>query len=334
LKGGEHMNKEKGISSIIIISVIVIIVLFAGIGWYFYSKNSTQKQVTQQTDVTQPTTEKGVLRVGEDIDEDGLAADKKEFQPFIDYLVSKLSAQGYTRGEFVGTNSVSEMSQLVREGKVDIMIDSAFPVYVVGKLAGAQPIANRWKTGVETYHSAIFVKQNSPIKTLDDLKGKMLAFDSLTSTVGYFLPKAELIKLGYTLTQKNKPTDPCPATQICYTLVHGSVYESVANGVVPAGAESELEIDGYFGAKIKDYRIISKSPDIYRFLVATRGDMDPTLQSAIKNILFTMDGTQEGRTVLQSFADTAKFTTIASGDAAYGILKDLTSLVEDEIVRQ
>src|SRR5258708_164176 len=324
---------QRGFSGLIII-IVVAVVLAGGIGWYVYTNQIKQQPIAQNLFPTQTVAEKGVLRVGETIDEDGLAADTKEFQPFIDYLVSKLGDKGYTKGEFVGVKTVSEMAQLVREEKIDIIIDSAFPVYVVGKLAGAVPIADRWKGGAQIYHSAIFVKQNSPVKTLDDLKGKMLAFDSTTSTVGYFLPKAELIKQGYTVTQKNKPTDACQPTEICYTFVHASVYETVAKGITPAGAESELEIDGYFKDKIKDYRVISRSLDIYRFLVATNGNMDPNLQNEIKNILFTLDATPAGRKILDSFAQTAKFTSIESTDAVYGVIKDLSSLIEDEIVRQ
>lgn len=326
--------KQKGSAGLVILVIIVVILLIGGVGWYFFHKTTQLRQTLQQTGAVQSSGEKNVLYVGETIDEDGLAADTKEFQPFIDYLVSKLGSQGITKGQFIGTTSVSQMSQLVTQGKIDVVIDSAFPVYVVSKLAGAEVIADRWKGGVGTYHSAIFVKQNSLIKTLDDLRGKMLAFDSKTSTVGYFLPKAELIKQGYVLTEKANPTDPCLPREICYVFVHGNVYDSVANGIVPAGAESELEIDAFYGASISNYRIISKSPDISRFLVATRSDLNPTLRDAIKNELFTMDSTQQGKSVLTSFANTAKFTAIDPTDTTYTVLGGLTDLVEDEIVKQ
>lgn len=325
-------NKQGGSIGISILLGIIVLGIITGTLWYI--KQSQQGTPSVQPTPQVATSETGVLRVGENIDEDGLQADTKEFQPFIDYLVSKLKDQGYTRGEFVGTKSVSEMAQLVREKKIDIVIDSAFPVYVVGKLAGAIPVADRWKGGAATYHTAIFVKQDSPIQTLDDLKGKILAFDSTTSTAGYFLPKAELIKQGYTMTQKNSLKDPVNPNEIGYFYVHGNVYESVANGTVPAGAESELEIDGYFGDKIKNYRIISKTPDILRFLVAVRGDLDSNTTSLIKDTLFSMDTTPEGRKVLDSFAQTAKFTPVTSTDSAYGVIKDLTNIVEEEIIRQ
>jgi len=326
-----HQNHSSRLFGKWIIIIIIFICLIEGITWYLPKILNQQKP---QLQISQNDNQKGVLYVGENIDEDGLAVDTKEFQPFINYLLSKLGTYGYTKAEFVGTTSVSEMAGLVREGKIDIIIDSAFPVYVVSKLAGTQVIADRWKGGVGTYHSAIFVKKESTINTLDDLKGKILAFDSTTSTVGYFLPKAELIKEGYTLLQKKTPSDSCPSTAICYVFVHGNVYENVAKGIVPAGAESELEIDGYFGKSIINYRIIKRLPDIPRFLVATSSNLNPSMTNTIKNTLFTMDQSSEGRTILKSFADTAKFTPVANNDASYGVIKDLSDLVEAEIIQQ
>lgn len=338
MRGGGIMEKnshQKGSADLfIIIGIIVFGLIIIGGGWYLYMKSSKPKPITAVI-APQPTANAaGVLRIGQTIDENGLTADQKEFQPFIDYLVSKLAGQGITKGEFVGATSVSEMAQMVRDGQIDMVIDSAFPVYVVDKLAGGQVLADRYKGGPGTYHTAIFVKQNSSIKTLDDLKGKMLAFDSKTSTVGYFLPKAELIKQGYTLVQKTSPTDNCPLTDICYVFVHKSVYETVAHGDTPAGAESELEVDAYFGNQISNYRIISRTPDILRYVVATSAIMKPSLRDAIGNILFSMNTTPQGRIILDSFAQTAKFTPVTDTDAAYGVISDLSSIVEDEIVRQ
>lgn len=316
------------------LAIIIFICVIGFIGWIFVKNINTTSNIPQSPQIRQNINERGILRVGENIDEDGLAADTKEFQPFINYLVAHLRQYGYTKGEFVGTHSVSEMAEMVREGKIDIVVDSAFPVYVVGQLANAQVIADRWKGGVGTYHSAIFVKQTSSIQTINDLKGKILAFDSNTSTVGYFLPKAELIKQGYTLTQKINPTDACSSKEICYIFVHGNVYASVEKGIIPAGAENEYEINDYFGNKIINYRIINRSPDISRFLVATSSSMDPKLTDTIKNILFTMDQNPQGRQTLHSFADTAKFTPIENNDAAYGEIKSLSNVVEDEIIKQ
>ncbi len=312
--------------------VVCVFILTSGVfAWHYY----TSKVAIPTATSTTSTPDKSVLKVGTIIDEDGVEADRKEFTPFINYMVSQLHDQGITKGSFVPDTSVSNMAKLLREGKVDIYIDSIFPVFVADRLSGSQMIANRWKEGVEKYHTAVFVKTSSTIKTTDDLKGKMLAFDSPTSTVGYFLPKAELIKLGYTLTEKQKTTDPVAANEIGYTFVHGDVFDDVQNGVTPAGAESEQEIRDHFGATFdQQYRIVTTTPDVLRFLVTGRQDMAPSLRSAIKASLLSMDKSTAGQTTLKLFSGTAKFTDVGSdNDAAYGEIQNLTDLIEKEIVQ-
>ncbi|MDE2588937.1 MAG: PhnD/SsuA/transferrin family substrate-binding protein, partial [Patescibacteria group bacterium] len=77
-----------------------------------------------------------------------------------------------------------------------------------------------------------------------------------------------------------------------------------------------------------------RSPDIYRFLVATSPQMSSSLRSAIETVLVTMHTTDEGRNVLSSFGDTTKFTAIENTEATYGIISNLSSVVESEIVSQ
>jgi phosphonate transport system substrate-binding protein len=47
------------------------------------------------------------------------------------------------------------------------------------------------------YHSVICVKSDSPYKTIDDLKGKSIAFADPNSTSGFLIPTYYLRKLGY-----------------------------------------------------------------------------------------------------------------------------------------
>src|SRR5258708_40081840 len=128
MREGEIMEKnshQKGFGDLfIIIGIIALGLLIIGGGWYFYMKSSKIKQI--MVIVPQPMANTArVLRIGQTIDENGLTADQKEFQPFIDYLVSKLEGQGITKGQFVGATSVSQMTQLVRDGQLDMVIDSA-----------------------------------------------------------------------------------------------------------------------------------------------------------------------------------------------------------------
>jgi len=51
--------------------------------------------------------------------------------------------------------------------------------------------------GSTGYYSVLYVKSDSPYQTLEDLKGKTLAFADPNSTSGYLVPSYELKKNGY-----------------------------------------------------------------------------------------------------------------------------------------
>jgi phosphonate transport system substrate-binding protein len=311
----------------LIAAALVIFALLIVGGAYAAMHKKTNKPASQ-------TNSNSVLRVGTTIDEDGLVANTQEYTPFINYMATQLHSQGIIKAEFVPQTSVSAVVKSINQGKTDVYIDSVFPVFVADRLSGSKLLADRWKEGVEKYHTAIFVKQNSPIKTVADLNGKIIAMDSNTSTVGYFLPKAELLKAGYKLNEKQQASDSVSNSEIGYQFVHGKVFDSVANGVLPAGAESEQEIRDHFGASFdQDYRIIMTSPNVLRFAVTTRPGMQPALRAAIKNTLLNMDQSDNGKFVLQKFSDTAKFTDVGNDtDAAFGEIQKLTDYVEQEII--
>src|SRR5688500_4799924 len=54
-----------------------------------------------------------------------------------------------------------------------------------------------WLTG----HALIFTRTDGETKRLEDLKGKIIAFEDPESTSGYFLPKLFLTRKGFTLSR-------------------------------------------------------------------------------------------------------------------------------------
>ena len=60
----------------------------------------------------------------------------------------------------------------------------------------------RWKGGIAEYRSLIFTNTGSGISRLEDLRGKIIAFEDPGSTSGYFLPKLFLLKKGFSVVEK------------------------------------------------------------------------------------------------------------------------------------
>ena len=264
----------------------------------------------------------------------------QEYQTFLDYVVSQLGALGIARGEVVLAKTPVEMAKFMRQAKVDIYSDTAFPSYIAYQLAEAELLVSRWKKGVEKYHSTIFIRRGSGITSLDDLKGRMIAFEDPGSTSAYFLPKAELIKRGYRLTEKLTPADPVAPDEIGYyfSMSDEQVVTDVMNGTAAAGAQQEAEIFQYLtetGQADNSAALLLVTRDIYRSMVLVRRDLNPELKAALKQLLLAMDQTPEGLAVLKQFRKTAAFGEfLPSPEAALGSIKELSKFVEKEIVQQ
>ena len=268
--------------------------------------------------------------------------DKKigQARPLADYLAQRLSAFGITRAEVLLTRSPVELAKLMRQGKIDVYYDTIFPSFVVNKLADSQLFLARHKKGVERYHAVIFVKGESGIGSLDDLQGKMIAFEDPGSTSAYFLPKAELLKRGYTLTEKSNPEDAVGPNEIGYyfTLSDEQVVADVINGVASAGGQQEREIYAYLdanGQPKESAEILFNTSEVYRAVLSVRKDLDPGLVVALKEVLLGMDGTAEGRAALDAFSKTKKFSEfMPNPSAALAPMAQLATLVEKEIVQR
>ena len=322
----------------IIATLFIFLFALCVVGLLLFVTSSIQALVTPpvrtQSPLVIPLKPASTFVIAGTIDENGIAADRQEYQPFVDYLTKHLRSVGITSVQYIPMEDPTDIAVAMREQQVDAVIDSVFPVYVVDELSGAVPILDRWKGGEESYNSVVFVRASSTIQNLDDLKGKVIAFDSPNSTAGYFLPKAELIQLGYALTEKSSSTDSVPPNEIGYVFMHGNVYQSVQDGVTVAGAESQGEVEGYFGSTISQYRYLFTTHAVPRFLVAVRGDLDPAVTNVFTNVLLGMSSTTDGQQTLFSFADTSRFTSLTGSSTAYGVVGTLTNLVEDEIIRQ
>ncbi|HWP56443.1 MAG TPA: phosphate/phosphite/phosphonate ABC transporter substrate-binding protein [Candidatus Acidoferrales bacterium] len=243
-----------------------------------------------------------------------------QFSPLAAYLGRELRADGVSVGKVVVAEGIREMAALLKAGKVDIYLDSAFPSLAVSQLSGSRLILRRWRHGVGDYHSVIFVKKASGIEKLEDLQGRMIAFDHPASTSGYFMPKVAFSEKGLRLAQKNAPAAHVEAREVGYIFTRhfeNTAYW-VAHGKVAAGAIDSREYSK-INRKRRQFTLIFQSPSLPRQIVSHRADMEPWLLARIKDVLLKMDQSEDGRKALRAF-ETTKFDEL-DPVSLYPILK-------------
>jgi phosphonate transport system substrate-binding protein len=143
---------------------------------------------------------------------------------------------------FVATDYTA-LVEAMRSGQVDIAWLAPFAFVLAEKNSGAKVLLKSVRHGQASQYSAIIVKENSPYKKIEDLKGKTIAWTDPSSSSGHIVPKSALIAQGIDPdTFFKKQT---------WAGSHESLVMAVVNGTVDAGATYTDDPEGKTGSWTK-----------------------------------------------------------------------------------
>jgi phosphonate transport system substrate-binding protein len=254
-----------------------------------------------------------------------------EFQPLADYLAAGLKEFGIGEGRVKVAKDFDTMIKWLKEGEVDLYFDSPFPTFILAREAGAQPLLRRWRSGVFEYHSVIFTKADSSINSVEDLKGKMVAYDSPYSTSGFLLPTAYLLEKGLNPVEKPSPTASVAADEVGYvfSFADDNVIQWVISDKAGAGAVAHTNFEKLSPEKKAGLKVLARTENVPRQVVVVRAGLDPKLVEAIKSLLLKLDSTDQGKAILKKFQTTDKFDEFPGGvDTVFGHIRELYELTQ------
>lgn len=145
--------------------------------------------LTSRIDVSSSPAEKQhVYRFGFDLRANEIE-DARQYLPFLAYLES---ATGYHFSlHFTPANR--RLSEEIAEDRIDFAAAGAMSFLEAEELGGAIPLARgRNQQGHDRYRSVFVALPESPIRSLEDLRGRRLAFGSPSSTQGHVIPRLAL----------------------------------------------------------------------------------------------------------------------------------------------
>jgi phosphonate transport system substrate-binding protein len=240
------------------------------------------------------------------------------FRPLVDYAARKLTPTGETKGMVIVAPSAGQMMRLLEEKRVDFYVESPYATYLINRSGAARLLLRRWKGGMAEYRSVIFTSKESGIKRLEDLRGKIIAFEDPGSTSAYFLPKMFLLKKGFSVTEKAKLGSTVSSSEIGY--IFGDTDKNIVNLViqekVAAGALSNDDLSS-LEEKVKNLILtLGESESVPRHLVSVRKDLPEPVRLGLKEILLSMDREEEGKAILRKFDNTTKFDLLPGGEEA------------------
>ncbi|MGO9612701.1 MAG: phosphate/phosphite/phosphonate ABC transporter substrate-binding protein [Dissulfurispiraceae bacterium] len=237
------------------------------------------------------------------VPERNIFAQVERFKPLAEYLSKKIGLK-------VTLKIVPEYGDIIRDF-VPLNLDGAFFGSFTYALAharlGLEVLARPENLkGVSTYFGVIFVRRDSRIRTIKDMKGKRFAFVDKATTAGYLLPLAYFKQNGI----KNYKAY---FKETYFTGTHEDAIMDVLNKRADIGAAKNTEFDRMASAdrRIKNELVILvSSPEVPENALAVRKDLDLTIKTRLKEALLRMNDEPEGREVLEKLGDRRFIETI------------------------
>ncbi|TXI48495.1 MAG: phosphate/phosphite/phosphonate ABC transporter substrate-binding protein [Lysobacter sp.] len=240
---------------------------------------------------------------------------KSHYEPLkrlLDYVVPRMRDVGIREGKVLMAKDAQQMASYLRRGQVDWVTETAATAVQLQERARAQPLLLTERNGVSRYRSLIFVRRDSGIGDLGQLRGRSIAFQNTASTSAYFVPAIELLRRDLALSLLLSPMDRPSGDSVGYVFARSelNIGAWVHKRLVDAGAMSELDWND--PARLPptyrdDLLVIHTSDPIPRALEMTRSDLDPRVRERLIEVLMQAANDTQAREPLKYFFRTTRF---------------------------
>ena len=246
-----------------------------------------------------------------------------ELKPLVDYVAAHMKDLGVTEGAVLLAKNKEEMTKLFLEGKVDWATKGIFQALYYVQASNAEMLLRSWREGVPSYYTVIFARKDHGIRSLNDLKGKKIAFQDRGSTSAYFVPLAMFKQAGFELTELDSPRSKVPPGQVGFAFAREelNIATWVHQRIADAGAFHNQDWDNPEHnpeAMKQDMTIIQKSKPLPRMIEVVRKDLEPNIKMRLKEILLKVHEDPKAKQALKSYSSTTKFDDI-EGEANAGV---------------
>ncbi|MET0327403.1 MAG: phosphate/phosphite/phosphonate ABC transporter substrate-binding protein [Luteimonas sp.] len=245
----------------------------------------------------------------------------EQLKPLLDYVVARMGDVGITEGRVLMARDAQQMQSYLRRGRVDWVTETASSATLLQSRAGAQPMLLTERNGVSHYHTVYFARRDSGISSLEDLRGRSVAFQNRQSTSAYFVPAGELLSRGMKLEILLSPRDQPEAGSVGYLFARSELNMSswVHKRLVDAGAMSNLDWENTRRVPSsfkQDFVIFRETTPFPRALEVVRGDLDPRVAARLREVLIEASGDPAAADAMRQFFNTTAFLPIEAGTRA------------------
>lgn len=215
--------------------------------------------------------------------------------------------------------------EALRNGDADISFMGALPYVIANAQVGATIVLAEVYRGKPIYTGRVFVRRDSGIETLADLKGKTIAFADPISESGYLYPLDAFVEQGL-LKREDDPKSFFG--KVFFAGGYQQAMQAMAAGLVDAAGASQYAELLLSPEQQAEVTWIAESKPIPSHTVIARKDLDPALRSKFAAAMLKLNE-PEHRDLLKHVyspdgyvaADPAAYDGVRELAKAYGLLE-------------
>jgi phosphonate transport system substrate-binding protein len=175
---------------------------------------------------------------------------------------------------------------------------------------------------VDFYKSMIIVKKDSDIKTVEDLKGKKIAYQNVTSSAGFVWPAGKLLEAGI---------DPLKDVTAVTVKGHDQGVIAVLNGDVDAAAifqDARTTVAKDFPTVFDDTRVLAYTENIPNDTISVRSDMNAEWIAKIQDAFISLGQDDATRQIIFDIYSHQGY--VKSEDSIFNIVREYGEKVKTE----
>lgn len=245
--------------------------------------------------------------------------DHKRMFPMANQLSQALATHGVTGVELVFRDSIPAMQAAIDNGEVDFVVDTLYAAITLERAGVVSATHVEWRDNTGSYRSIFFVRKDSGLQSVADLKGKVVVFEDAGSTSAFFLPHQALLEQGFRLHElawlDSLPDLPKDVDAgFVFAQTEENIPRWVHEGRAHAGAfskENFFDDDIVPPAMREELTILHETKDYPRALLLMRNTMSPRLRTALSHILETGHTDPAFFETMQNYKKVKQYTPIS-----------------------
>lgn len=215
--------------------------------------------------------------------------------------------------------------EALRNGDADISFMGALPFVLAEDQIGAVPLLSEVYRGQPSYSGRVFVRRDSGIEALADLRGRDIAFSDPVSESGYIYPLDLFVRAG--LFAGTGDADSFFGQKF-FAGGYQQAMQAMANGLVDAAGASQYADLYLTPDQQAEVKVLAESEQIPSHAIIARPDLDAGLQAKFIETMLRLNESENRHLLAYLYgpdgylpADPSVYEGVRETARRYGFLK-------------